>query len=193
MFYRLIKYLRSQVYRIRQQRSFKSFGRKTRIIRPLQIIGKKYIHLEDNVYVASCVNLICIEAINGLIPYLTVGEGTSIGNSNHIVVTGKMVIGRNVLTADRVYISDNIHKYEDIDMPIKDQGIIHKKDVVIGDGTWIGENACIIGASLGRNVIVGANSVVTKDVPDYCVVVGIPARIIKRYNGNTKQWEKVKF
>lgn len=104
-----------------------------------------------------------------------------------------MVIGRNVLTADRVYISDNIHKYEDIDMPIKDQGIIHKKDVVIGDGTWIGENACIIGASLGRNVIVGANSVVTKDVPDYCVVVGIPARIIKRYNGNTKQWEKVKF
>lgn len=54
---------------------------------------------------------------------------------------------------------------------------------------WIGEGVCIIGAKIGKNVVVGANAVVTKDIPDYCVVVGQPARIIKRYNLQKQIWE----
>ena len=62
--------------------------------------------------------------------------------------------------------------------------------MIIGDGVWLGENACVIGVSIGKNSVVGANAVVTKDVPDYCVVAGAPAYIIKRYNFEKKEWCK---
>ena len=58
----------------------------------------------------------------------------------------------------------------------------HYDNVEIGDGTWIGENVCIIGASIGKQCVIGANSVVLKDIPDYCVAVGLPAKVIKKYN-----------
>ena len=71
------------------------------------------------------------------------------------------------------------------------QPIKHIGDVEIGDGSWLGENVCILGASIGRNCIIGSNSVVTKDIPDYCIAIGSPAKIIKRYNLKTKEWQKV--
>ena len=63
-------------------------------------------------------------------------------------------------------------------------------EVLIGEGSWIGENVCIIGAFVGKNSIVGANSVVTNNIPDYCVAVGAPARVIKRYDHKDNQWVK---
>jgi acetyltransferase-like isoleucine patch superfamily enzyme len=78
-----------------------------------------------------------------------------------------------------VFISDNDHSYSDLDLPIIQQPIKFKKNVSIGSGSWIGENVCIIGASIGRNCVIGANSVVTKDVPDFSVVAGNPAKVIK--------------
>ena len=62
--------------------------------------------------------------------------------------------------------------------------------VEIGDGTWIGENVCILGVKIGKNCVIGANSVVTKDIPDYSVVVGSPAVIIKKFNITANRWEK---
>ena len=59
---------------------------------------------------------------------------------------------------------------------------------MIGDDSWIGENVCIIGASIGRHCVIGANAVVTKEIPDYCVAVGNPARVIKRYDFEQKDW-----
>ncbi len=62
----------------------------------------------------------------------------------------------------------------------------------IGDGTWIGTNAVIVGnVRIGKNCVIGANSVVTKDIPDYCVAVGIPCKVIKRYSLETQNWVKV--
>ena len=64
------------------------------------------------------------------------------------------------------------------------------KKVLMADGAWLGENVCVIGASIGKNSVVGANSVVTKDIPDHCVAIGSPAVIIKRYNFDEGQWQK---
>ena len=78
--------------------------------------------------------------------------------------------------------------------PIKGQGIDMKPDahIIIDEGTWLGTKVTVVGkVHIGKHCIIGANSVVTKDIPDYCVVAGIPARIIKRYNFSTQQWEKV--
>jgi acetyltransferase-like isoleucine patch superfamily enzyme len=64
------------------------------------------------------------------------------------------------------------------------------RNIRIGEGSWLGEGVAVIGACIGRNCVVGANSVVTKDVPDYCVVAGAPARIIKRYDPASGLWRK---
>ena len=121
---------------------------------------------------------------------LVIGNGCSIGNFNHIYATRKITIQDHVLTADKVYISDNLHNYEDIHMPVKMQPLNQKNDVMIGEGSWLGENVCIIGCTIGKHCVIGANTVVTKDVPDYSVVVGNPQKIIKRYCFQTSSWRK---
>ena len=95
------------------------------------------------------------------------------------------------MTADKVYISDNLHGYEDIHTPIHRQPIVQNGTVEIGEGSWLGENVCVIGANVGKHCVIGANSVVTRNIPDYSVAVGVPARVVKRYNFETKLWEKV--
>jgi len=121
---------------------------------------------------------------------LTIGDGTYIGNFAHIYCTSKIEIGQNVLFADRVYITDNLHSYQDIHAPIIAQPILQLNEVYIGNGAWIGENVCIIGANIGKQSVIGANSVVTKSIPDYCVAVGSPAKIIKRYSFDQQAWLK---
>ena len=64
-------------------------------------------------------------------------------------------------------------------------------EVTIGEDSWIGENVCICGASIGKHCVIGANSVVTKDIPDYCVAAGIPAKVIKKYNFEKNSWDRI--
>lgn len=169
---------------------FKKFGNRSKIVLPLSINGMKNISIGKNVYVAYKSWLAAVPHTGESKCELIIGDGTCIGNFNHIYATKSIVIGENVLTADKVYISDNLHGYEDVSMPINHQLIKQIGNVIIGDGTWIGENVCVIGAKIGRNCVIGANSVVTKDIPDYCVAVGSPARVIKRYCFERKTWLK---
>lgn len=168
---------------------FKNIGKGSIIIKPLKFTNPQNIIIEDNVRINDFVWLITIKN-NANTPIIVIGNNTNIGHFNHIACTNKICIGSNVLTADKVYITDHIHDYKDITVPIIEQPIISKREVNIGNGTWIGENVSIIGCSIGENCVIGANSVVTKDIPDYCVAVGAPARIIKRYDKEQKKWLK---
>lgn len=167
-----------------------SFGADSRIVSPLRIQGFKNIFVGNNVRVNKHSWLASLPLTNMGGAELTLKDNCTIGDFNHIWATHSIVIEEFVLTANHVYITDNLHEYEDINVPICDQPIKQLNDVVIGMGAWLGENVCIIGASVGKHSVVGANSVVTHDIPDYCVAVGSPARIIKRYNFETSQWEK---
>ena len=93
-----------------------------------------------------------------------------------------------------MYITDCDHEYRNVDIPIIDQGIVQKgQKASIGDGSYVGINAVIVGnVKIGKHCVIEANSVVTKDVPDYCVAVGSPAKIIKRYNLETQLWESIR-
>ena len=122
--------------------------------------------------------------------YISIGNGCAIGNWNEIYSTKSIIIEDYVLTADRVYISDNLHGYIDIKSPIIEQPIKQISTVRIGEGSWLGVGVAVIGANIGKHCVIGANAVVTHDIPDYCVAVGIPAKILKRYNMNSKKWEK---
>jgi len=130
--------------------------------------------------------------IENTIPELIINEDTYIGHFCHIVSVKSVKIEKKVLIADKVYISDNLRGYKDIKTPIIDQPVAFKGSVIIGENSWIGENACVIGSKIGKHCIVAANAVVTKDIPDFCVVAGAPAKIIKKYNPKTKIWEDVK-
>lgn len=121
---------------------------------------------------------------------LIIGNGCAIGHFNEIYATKSIVIEDNVLTADRVYISDNLHGYENPDMPIIKQPIKQNGTVRIGEGSWLGVGVAVIGANIGKHCVIGANAVITKDIPDYSVAVGIPAKVIKRYNFSTRKWER---
>jgi len=164
-------------------------GSGTRIHKPLKVEGYNNICLGKKVIIGKYTWLAAI-ALTGKEVTLEIDDGAVIGNFNHIYATRKIVIGKNVLTADKVYISDNLHQYERTDLAILNQPIKQLEDVYIGEGTWIGENVCILGSSIGRNCVVGANSVVNKNIPDYCVVVGSPAKIIKRYCFTDNVWKK---
>lgn len=168
------------------------FCLRTHVEKPLRIEHKKNIFLYNHVSIASY----CWLAANPKTSEngearLIVREGCNIGDFAHIYATKEIIIDKNVLLANYVYISDNIHGYEDISMPIILQPIVQKKTVMIGEGSWIGEHVCIIGANVGKHCIIGANSVVTHDIPDYCVAAGVPARVIKKYSFEAKEWVKV--
>lgn len=121
-------------------------------------------------------------------------DNVEIGRNSTISSHHKIVFGKGVLTGPHVFIADHNHEYIDPDNAIYKQGIrMNPEDVVIiGDGSWLGTNVVIAGnVKIGKNCVIGANSVVTKDIPDYCVAVGAPAKIIKRYDVIHKKWLKV--
>ena len=121
---------------------------------------------------------------------MTLGDNSHLNYGCHVVATKKIVIGDNCSISPYVYISDNLHGYEDPNVAPKFQPIRQLNEVRIGDETWIGTRACICGCTIGKHCVIGANTFVNKDIPDYSIVGGIPARILKRYNPRTHTWEK---
>ena len=190
MLKRIYLYSFRLIWRLLNNYKFKALGKRSMIYNPLKINGHQNIAIGENVTIQYKTWLAAMPLTGNPNPILIIGDGTSIGHFNHIYATSSIEIGKKVLTADKVYISDNLHGYENINLPIIEQAIKQTNTVIIGDGSWLGENVCVIGAKIGRNCVIGANSVVTKDIPAYCVAVGSPAKIIKRYNFDTLAWEK---
>lgn len=118
-----------------------------------------------------------------------IGSGTRVGLGNTII--GPVEIGNDTILAQNIVVSALNHNYENPNLEIKNQGI-SKEKITIGNGTWIGANSVITaGVSIGNHCVVAGGAVVVKNIPDYCVAVGNPARIIKRYDFDQKQWIKV--
>lgn len=185
-----IGYIKRDIKALLYKWIFCNFGSKSSLSDPLKIHGSKRIYIGNRVTIAKQCWIAAMPLTSSDKCELIFNDGVTIGDFNHIYATRSIIFEKDVLTANFVYISDNLHCFEDINTPIKNQPIKQLKIVVIGEGCWIGEHVSIIGASVGKHSVVGANSVVTHDIPDYCVAVGSPARIIKRYNFDTKQWEK---
>lgn len=188
---KVFRRLNSMYNSIKYSACFIHIGHKVRIYSPLKIQGNKSIYIGDFSRVGDGTWLASMPLTNSK-PQLLIGSNVFIGHYNHIYCTSNITIEDNVLIADKVYISDNTHGYEDTNSPIWKQPIRQLSQVRIGEGSWIGENVCIIGASIGKHCVVGANAVVTRDIPDYSVAIGAPAIVIKSFNLKTKKWEILK-
>lgn len=158
---------------------FHRFGFGSRILNALKIKGSRRISIGRGVYINAFGWLEVLESPDSL-GKISIGDGTYIGNLSHIVSLVDVDIGDRVLIADRVYIGDYVHGFSDIDTPIISQRLEAKRPVRIGAGAWIGENAVVLGASVGVNSVIGANSVVLEDIPDFSVAVGSPARVVRK-------------
>lgn len=117
--------------------------------------------------------------------YIEIGDNSGIGIN---CVVWKAIIGKNVMMGpDVVFITQN-HDFSDPDKPLQEQGFIEYEPIVVGDNTWIGTRVIILpGHKIGKCAIIGAGSVITKDVPDYTIVGGNPARTIRYRKAVDKQ------
>jgi acetyltransferase-like isoleucine patch superfamily enzyme len=125
---------------------------------------------------------------NNLAGDCIIGENTFIGIGN--IIIGPVELGSNIVTAQHVIISGMNHQYENINVPVKDQGITTSR-ISIADDCWIGAQSVITaGVTIGRHCVVAGGSVVTRSIPPYSLAGGNPAQILKTYNPETRQWEK---
>lgn len=126
--------------------------------------------------------------------YVEIGSNVRIGHHLQISCANHIHICSNVNIGPFVFLTDHNHKFENPNIPIKDQGIFVKPGaaLVIGEGAWLGTKVTIVGdVHIGKHCVIGANSVVTKDIPDYSIAVGTPARVIKQYNFKAQCWERI--
>lgn len=127
--------------------------------------------------------------INNGVGDVYIGDYSLVGMSN--VLIGPVHIGRNVIMAQNIVASGLNHTYTDIDLPIHAQKVTTGK-ITIEDDCWIAANVVITaGVTIGKHSVVAGGSVVTKDIPPYSVAAGNPAKVIKRYNAASGEWERV--
>ena len=179
--YRFATRLRNKAFSTLVGGAFARFGAKSVIELPVRLVGEGRISIGRDVFVGSGAWLQVI-GTEGELPTLSIGDGTSMAGGCIISAVRRVSIGRAVLLARNVYIADHGHAFEDIHRPVLEQGVTGIDPVEIGDGAWLGENVVVCpGVRIGRGTVVGANAVVVRDVPDYSVAVGAPAKVLRTF------------
>lgn len=163
-------------------RKLGALGRYSRIIQPALMTGTKGIHLGNGVRIWPHARIECISA-GGRRGVIRIGDDSSAQMYFHCAAAESVTIGRSVLIAGRVYISDHDHAW-----PEGGTALV-VSPVVIGDRCWLGEGCAVLkGVTIGDGCVVGANAVVTRSAPAGSMLVGVPARVIKRFDAATGRW-----
>ena len=158
---------------------FGHWGVRSRLGSPSKLVHPRLITVGNNVHLGAYSWLNASDDRKDGMPTLQIGDGTYIGRFSQINAWREVVIGRNVLIGDRVFISDADHCFRDTSLPIIHQGDAFVGPVYLEDGCWIGIGAVILpGVIIGKNSVVAANAVVTQNVPEFSIVAGAPAKII---------------
>lgn len=161
------------------------------IRKPLKITGKRYISIGNSFVDKNArIEAISIYANEVFHPKIIIEDNVSIQQNIHLTCANEIIISRGTSITANVGIFDIIHPYENIKINPRIQSI-KTKPIFIGENCLIGMNSVILpGTYLGRHCIVGALSVCSGNYPEYSVITGSPAKIIKRYNFNSNRWEK---
>lgn len=159
-------------------------GRGTIISRADQILNPRHIFIGAGAGIAHNARLDAIRDYGGR-PYageIHIGDHASIQPYAHIAAAAPLRIGAYVLTGSHIFITDHDHDFADLAQPVAYQPLA-VAPVTVDDYAWLGENVVILkGVTVGHHAVIGANSVVTRDVPAYAIAAGAPARVIKFRN-----------
>lgn len=158
---------------------FGRFGEGSVLVPPARVTSPECIFIGDGVVILEHAWLSVVRALPGVTPRLEIGDRVRLGRFTSIACVGSVVIHEDVLFSDGVFIGDTYHRYDELGKPVSEQPMSEPRQVEIGSGSFIGIRAIVLsGVSIGRHAYVGAGAVVTKDIPDYAVAVGNPARVI---------------
>ena len=174
---------RRNIVTARLKGRFKRFGKGSLLAPEVQIFNPQFMEVGDNTSIMGhCVLETC--TVDDNTPRMVVGSKVSLGEYTHVTCANHIVIGEGTLTGRFVLITDNAHgesKYEDLLLPPMQRKIVSPGEVIIGRNVWIGDKTTILpGVKVGDGAIIAANAVVTKDVPPYAVVAGVPAKVVKQ-------------
>jgi acetyltransferase-like isoleucine patch superfamily enzyme len=170
---------------------FEEFGERSYILRPLLILNPGHIRIGERVSIGPGIRLEVVRSNSSRIPSLSIESDTNIEQNVHIVCHSRIRIGRNVSVTGNCCIVDVTHPYSNVHDPVKIGAAIKDEDsfVDIGDGSFIGFGSVILpNVRIGVHAVIGANSVVTADVPDYSVAAGAPAIVLKQYDWEKQVW-----
>lgn len=167
----------------RRGKRFGAFGARSAIcFPPAALVNERYIRIGSHTMIGPHVTLSA-----GMVPgqqcvadpVVTIGDRCLIGRGSGIVGHLSIVLEDDVWTGHHVYITDQNHGYDDLEMPIGRQ-MMPERPVRIGAGSWLGHGTVVLpGSTVGRHVVIGANSVVRGEIPDYCIAAGNPIRVIR--------------
>ncbi len=187
------KLKKAKIYTRLIRSSFGCIGKDSGICPPFHTNDPSEIYIGEYCWINPFCWLDCVRQYGPVkfSPRLEIGDRTYIGHRAHIIACGPMRIGKNVVIADGVYITDNGHGYKDVHQPILPQALTYPGPVTIEDEVWLGEGVCVMpNVTIGKHSVIGSNAVVTKSIPPYSVAVGAPAKVIKTYNPTSARWEK---
>lgn len=169
-------------------------GPHTTVGRPRRINGAEFVSVGSRVRIGGNPMIAAIGEYAGerFRPEVIVGDDVYIGPNLYLVCVSQVVLGKGCVLSENVFLSDVSHGMSPTDGLIMEQKLIPGGAIEIGDHSFVGFRASIMsGVRLGHHCIVGANSVVTMSFPEYSLVVGNPARLVKRYSLETQRWERV--
>jgi acetyltransferase-like isoleucine patch superfamily enzyme len=188
---------------LRQRPRFANEPRGLKIESPSRIINAAHITMGDNVSLGPGCMINAIRRYPGrfltelpentevreYVPSIVVGDRVSATGHLSVSAVQSVTIGDDVIFAANVFVSDHAHGRERPDVPYKYQPLTDISPVHIGKGCWIGQSAIIMpGVTVGDFAIVGANSVVNRDVPPRSIVAGAPAKIVKTWSDEESAW-----
>lgn len=157
---------------------FHSFGNRSRILLPTRIANADKIAIGDGVLIGAG-SWLMVPSRDEPGPVLEIGDRVRMRGASISAVLS-VVIEDAVGIAAGVYIADHSHSFDRPDVPVRDQPITAARPVRVGRGAWLGQNVVVMpGVTIGEHAVIGANSVVTRDVPARCVAVGAPARVVR--------------
>jgi acetyltransferase-like isoleucine patch superfamily enzyme len=173
---------------------FGSFGRGSVIYKPTMLSNPRFMHIGDKVSIRRGARLegVLIDPANP--PELRIGNNVNIEQDVHIVFAGKIVIADNVSITARCSLLGSSHPFFDVHSPVKIGARLTgaTSRIEIGEGSFLGIGAVIMmNVKIGRHVVIGSNSVVTKSVPDYSVADGKPAKVCMKYDAASDSWRNV--